>query len=409
MNDVLSAFINPTLLRVFRLLRIGRILRLVKSAKGLRKLLFALVISLPALFNIGCLLFLVIFIYAIIGMSQFSRVRIQGALDDVVNFQTWTKSMLLLFRVSTSAGWNDILDALMTDGPPDCDPNYGGYSTGDCGSTAFAFAFFLTFLVISFLIIINTYIAVILENFSAAHAQEEVGITEDDFGMFYQIWEKYDPNATQFILLDQLSDFCDDLELPLRLAKPNQIKLAGLDLPIYYDTKLHCLDVLFALTKRVLGDVEESEDFAELQKQMTEQFMAAFPDLERIKPTTTTMQLNKENTAAKRLQRAWRLHKLKTELAKAVIASRNRGSNTASRVTSARSTLPPETDKEPGKLDGSFNGSLGLQVPGCSTGISRSTTPTIHEDDNEGVDNANKGEKYHVTNDEDDGVPTIDA
>lgn len=317
--------------------------------------------------------------------------------------------MLLLYRVSTSAGWNDILDALMTDGPPECDPTFGGYPNGDCGSTLFAMIFFITFIVLSFLIIINTYIAVILENFSAAHAQEEVGITEDDFGMFYQVWEKYDPNATQFILLEQLSDFCDDLEMPLRLAKPNQIKLAGLDLPIYYDTKLHCIDVLFALTKRVLGDVEESDDFSELQKQMSEQFLEAFPDLERIKPTTTTMQLNKRNTAAKRLQRAWRLHVLKRELAKAVMANRNKDSNATSRVASARSSLVPEGDKESTKLDTSFNGSLGndLQVPGNMVGLSRATTPTIPEGDAQDVDNAKKGEKYHVQ--EDDGVPTIDA
>ena len=40
----------------------GRILRLIKAAKGIRKLLFALMVSLPALFNIGALLALITFI-----------------------------------------------------------------------------------------------------------------------------------------------------------------------------------------------------------------------------------------------------------------------------------------------------------------------------------------------------------
>ena len=48
--------VSPTLLRVVRVFRIGRILRLIKAAKGIRKLLFALIVSLPALFNIGALL-----------------------------------------------------------------------------------------------------------------------------------------------------------------------------------------------------------------------------------------------------------------------------------------------------------------------------------------------------------------
>ncbi|CAF4384270.1 unnamed protein product, partial [Rotaria sordida] len=54
-------FVNPTLLRVVRVARVGRILRLVKGAKGIRTLLFALAVSLPALFNIGLLLFLIMF------------------------------------------------------------------------------------------------------------------------------------------------------------------------------------------------------------------------------------------------------------------------------------------------------------------------------------------------------------
>lgn len=88
MEDIMIDFpVSPTLLRVVRVFRIGRILRLIKAAKGIRKLLFALVVSLPALFNIGALLALITFIYAIIGMSVFGHVRKQGALNDMV---TWS-------------------------------------------------------------------------------------------------------------------------------------------------------------------------------------------------------------------------------------------------------------------------------------------------------------------------------
>jgi hypothetical protein len=69
-----------------------------QAAKGIRKLLFALVVSLPALFNIGALLALITFIYAIIGMSLFGYVKQVGALDDMVNFTTFGRSMQLLFR-----------------------------------------------------------------------------------------------------------------------------------------------------------------------------------------------------------------------------------------------------------------------------------------------------------------------
>ena len=53
------------------------------------------------------------FIFAIIGMNTFGHVKLNGALDDTVNFQTFGNSMVLLFRLATAAGWNDVLDALL--------------------------------------------------------------------------------------------------------------------------------------------------------------------------------------------------------------------------------------------------------------------------------------------------------
>ena len=161
------------MLRVVRVFRIGRVLRLIKAAKGIRKLLFALIISLPAIFNIGALLFLVMYIYAIIGMSSFGDVKLNGALDDLTNFQTFGNSFLLLIRLATSAGWNDILDGLLIS-EPDCNPNYKTLpdgnleksSFGDCGIPWLAIPFMVSYIVVVFLIVINMYIAVILENFN---------------------------------------------------------------------------------------------------------------------------------------------------------------------------------------------------------------------------------------------------
>ncbi|XP_033633746.1 sodium channel protein 1 brain-like isoform X2 [Asterias rubens] len=394
LDDVLSSsFINPTILRVFRLIRIGRILRLIKSAKGIRKLLFALAVSMPALVNIGALLFMIIFIFSIIGMAQFAYVKKQGAIDDTVNFETWLNSMMLLFRFATSAGWNDVLDPLMT-APPECDPTYMDLPNGNCGNYIFAALFCFLFLVMTFLVIVNVYVAVILENFSQAHAQEEVGITEDDFGMFYQVWQKFDPNATQFIMYEQLSTFCDTLEHPLRLEKPNNIKIAGLELPIYDDIKLHCLDVLFALTKRVLGDVEESEEFKELQAQMSIKFKESFPDRGATEPTTTTLQIKKRGTAAKKIQRAFRRYRLMVEMRKASTAYRNQQSLEGSR----RNSINPDLDSS--MTSQTFGQTL--TIP-SGYGVDRSATPTIPEQSYK-----SDNEAYRVDNDGDD-VPTIDA
>src|SRR5271163_1415374 len=116
---IASYFVNPTLLRVVRIARVGRILRLVKGAKGIRTLLFALAVSMPALFNIGLLLFLVMFIYSIFGMSFFSYVRKAAGVTEVFNFETFPNSLIILFQMCTTAGWSGVLQALTSDRPPD--------------------------------------------------------------------------------------------------------------------------------------------------------------------------------------------------------------------------------------------------------------------------------------------------
>ncbi|XP_050730127.1 sodium channel protein 60E-like isoform X4 [Eriocheir sinensis] len=322
LQDVLTNFpISPTLLRVVRVFRIGRILRLIKptvngrnsffgqAAKGIRKLLFALIVSLPALFNIGALLFLITFIYAIIGMAVFGHVQRKGALDDLVNFETFGNSMMLLFRLITSAGWNDVLDPLMAQ-PPDCDMEYMNQPNGNCGHPVIAIIFFVSFIIINFMIVINMYIAVILENFNQAHKEEEIGIVEDDLEMFYVRWSKYDPHATQFINFSQLSDFIASLDSPFGIPKPNTVALVSFDLPIAKGDKIHCLDILHALTKHVLGHVEETEEFKrfppQLKMQMEEKFKKQFPTRKELEIVSSTRRWKKMDSAAKTIQQAWR-------------------------------------------------------------------------------------------------------
>ncbi|XP_022252047.1 sodium channel protein 60E-like [Limulus polyphemus] len=302
---------SPTLLRVIRLFRIGRVLRLIKAADGIRKLLFALVISLPALVNIGALLLLIMFIYAIIGMSLFSHVKKGGALTEYVNFETFAKSMLLLLRLTTSAGWNDVLHGLMVE-PPDCDMNYKNLPNGNCGYPLVAVMYLVSYIIISFMIVINMYIAVLLENLNQATQEQEVGITEEDVEMFYVCWARYDPRATQFIQLDQVLDFVANLGPPLGIPRPNRPALVAMDLPVSRENKVHCLDVLHALTKLVLGHVDDTEEFRKLQRQLDQHwFQKTFPTRRKVEIVTSTLEMKKRENAARVIQRAFRHSRLK--------------------------------------------------------------------------------------------------
>ncbi|XP_058156688.1 sodium channel protein type 1 subunit alpha isoform X9 [Dasypus novemcinctus] len=304
-------FVSPTLFRVIRLARIGRILRLIKGAKGIRTLLFALMMSLPALFNIGLLLFLVMFIYAIFGMSNFAYVKREVGIDDMFNFETFGNSMICLFQITTSAGWDGLLAPILNSKPPDCDPNKsnpGSSVKGDCGNPSVGIFFFVSYIIISFLVVVNMYIAVILENFSVATEESAEPLSEDDFEMFYEVWEKFDPDATQFMEFEKLSQFAAALEPPLNLPQPNKLQLIAMDLPMVSGDRIHCLDILFAFTKRVLG---ESGEMDALRIQMEERFMASNPSKVSYQPITTTLKRKQEEVSAVIIQRAYRRHLLK--------------------------------------------------------------------------------------------------
>jgi len=123
------------------------------------------------------------------------HVRHTHGLDDIFNFETFSQSMMLLFQTSTSAGWDGVLAGLMNDQPPDCNATTTERRPmGDCGSTRLAILYLVTYLpaylpaytrsthlvtylVISFLVVINMYIAVILENFSQVRRRLFVAFT----------------------------------------------------------------------------------------------------------------------------------------------------------------------------------------------------------------------------------------
>jgi hypothetical protein len=66
--------VGPQLARIVRVLRVTRLLKLVKSMRGLQKLIETLIFSLPSLVNVGALLFLVFFIFSILGWFMFKDI-----------------------------------------------------------------------------------------------------------------------------------------------------------------------------------------------------------------------------------------------------------------------------------------------------------------------------------------------
>lgn len=255
------------------------------------------------------------------------HVKDKSGLDDVYNFKTFGQSMILLFQViksftiykfysryiyytktrkfiqmSTSAGWDGVLDGIINE--EDCqEPNNEIGYPGNCGSSTIGIAYLLSYLVISFLIVINMYIAVILENYSQATEDVQEGLTDDDYDMYYEIWQQFDPDGTQYIRYDQLSDFLDVLEPPLQIHKPNKYKIVSMDIPICKGDMMFCVDILDALTKdffaRKGNPIEET---AEIEVQTR-------PGETGYEPVSSTLWRQREEYCARLIQNAWRKHK----------------------------------------------------------------------------------------------------
>lgn len=158
----------------------------------------------------------------------------------------------------TSAGWAEALTAITSENDCDVGDSDKGNS-GNCGNYMAGVAFMISYLVLSFLIIVNMYIAVILENYSQATEDVQEGITDEDYDLFYEIWQEFDPDGTQYMHYKNLSEFVDVLEPPLQISKPNKFKIIHMDIPIVQwtdpttgeikENMVFCTDILDALTQ----------------------------------------------------------------------------------------------------------------------------------------------------------------
>merc|ERR1712196_652129 len=103
---------------------------------------------MPSLVNVGIILVLLYFIFAIIGMNLFSGIKYGDFLNDDANFDTFLKSMNTLFRASTGESYNGIMHETMI-APPYCEEGT------NCGMADFPAFYFCIFFVLQNYIFLN--------------------------------------------------------------------------------------------------------------------------------------------------------------------------------------------------------------------------------------------------------------
>ncbi|XP_055932065.1 sodium channel protein 1 brain-like [Argiope bruennichi] len=253
---------------------------------------------------------LVIFIYSILGMSLFGHIKHHFFIDDFVNFETLINSAILLFRLSTAEDWDSVYRELTVE-YPFCDPDK---IPKECGNKVITSFYLLTYIFLTNHVITNIFVAVILDNYKEAIAEEKFVFKEDNLISFYKDWKQYDPTATQFIPYEKLSAFLDGLNTELRVAKPNQVALVFMDLPIALGNKVHCLDVLKGIMKVKFETVEDTEEFRKVSERMQLEYEKMFPELKGSRFVETTMNLKRMDRAARIIQNRLKEYKEIKEL-----------------------------------------------------------------------------------------------
>ena len=243
----------PILLRVLRVFRILRILRLLKGAKELRNLIVTMFLSFPSLINVGSLLAIVMFMYAVLGLSLFTFVAHGEMITPQRNFETFGSSCLLLFQVLTGDAWSGLMaDAMLEEASGEC-----SVSDGNCG-TPLALPYFITFQLLGSFVFLNLVVAVIVENFSSLGQLNPELVSHSDVEGFKEAWTDFDPDGDSFMATADLPD--------LVLALPPPLGLKGVKQDVATSRRLALKMCLQLKLKQSNGTVHFSEVLAALTK-----------------------------------------------------------------------------------------------------------------------------------------------
>ena len=119
-GSILSIFVSrlvgrdniTTFVTAARLMRILRLIRLFRKLKSLQLIFSTFLSTLPHMLNVGAIMLLIVYIYAVIGISFFAEIMPNGALNRYLGFTSWYKSFITLIRIATGENWNVLMNGL---------------------------------------------------------------------------------------------------------------------------------------------------------------------------------------------------------------------------------------------------------------------------------------------------------
>lgn len=148
---------------VFRLFRLLRIMKLVKSVPQLRIIVTTMMVALSSLRYVSILIFLLLYIYAILGVFIFGD-------NDEKHFGNLGISIITLFRVMTFDQWAAVLYVQLYG----CNQEYSSQDIQHYGcqhsseKPIQSVLFFFSFILLVSYIILNLFVGVVISSFQTA-------------------------------------------------------------------------------------------------------------------------------------------------------------------------------------------------------------------------------------------------
>uniref|UniRef100_A0A1I8G0I3 EF-hand domain-containing protein n=1 Tax=Macrostomum lignano TaxID=282301 RepID=A0A1I8G0I3_9PLAT len=257
-----QSFLNLGFLRLFRA---ARLIKLLRQGYTIRILLWTFIQSIKALPYVCLLIIMLFFIYAIIGMQVFGNIKLDNESDinRHNNFQTFLKSLVLLFRCATGESWQTIM--LACSAGKDCQPppstKDNPYTPSDetgstCGNNI-SYIYFVSFIFFCTFLMLNLFVAVIMDNFDYLTRDSSI-LGPHHLDEYSRVWAEFDPGATGRIHFSEMYDMLRNMEPPVGFGKkcPYRLayrKLIRMNMPVDENNTVHFTTTLFALIRESLS------------------------------------------------------------------------------------------------------------------------------------------------------------
>ncbi|KAJ8395442.1 hypothetical protein AAFF_G00031760 [Aldrovandia affinis] len=273
----------PFNMSFLKLFRAARLIKLLRQGYTIRILLWTFVQSFKALPYVCLLIAMLFFIYAIIGMQVFGNIKLVPGktISPHNNFKTFFGALMLLFRSATGESWQEIMLACLEGRECENDTSLSPPAPADarnCG-TDFAYFYFVSFIFFSSFLMLNLFVAVIMDNFEYLTRDSSI-LGPHHLDEFVRIWGEYDRAACGRIHYTAMYEMLTHMSPPLGLGKkcPSKVaykRLVLMNMPVDEEMSVHFTSTLMALIRTALeikiarGGDDRGQLDVELQKEIS--------------------------------------------------------------------------------------------------------------------------------------------